>query len=181
MPILRDESGIVYTAIDTINRLIAPSEVGIFEISAEAKKLVEKPLDKNSKIYSFIPSEMDAYCRAKGLMPSVAITYWSGCDEKVHDRVKRSRAPHTNSAGNNELHFVFAGAMIIYVDNGNGQYAVLLQPGDWIYIDGQSEAWPKLTHEKYFTLASYHSAPLAPVDEYHKELRYTETKEKPIL
>lgn len=58
---------------------------------------------------------------------------------------------------------------------------VLMQPGDWIYIDGQSEAWPKLTFEKNFTFVSYHSSPLSPVDEFHKDLIFTKTIMKPIL
>jgi cupin superfamily acireductone dioxygenase involved in methionine salvage len=183
MPILRDEFGAVYTSLSTINPLIAPSEVGVFEISPAAKKLAEKPLDAAGivEIYKHIPPDIDSYFRHRKLAPTVAITYWSGCNEKVHERVKKSLSPHTNSAGNNEVHFIFAGALIIYIDNGHGQYAVLLQPGDWIYIDGQSEAWPKLTHEKYFTLASYHSAPLSPIDEFHKQLKFTNTQEKSIL
>ena len=183
MPVLRDESGTVYTLSSAINPLIAPSETGVFELKAKAKKLVEKPLSKQgaSEIYKYIPPQMEAYCEKRELIPTVAISYWSGCPEAVHKRVKKSLSPHTNGLGNNEVHFLFSGAIIIYLDNGHGQYALLLQPGDWIYIDGLSEAWPKLTHEKSFTLASYHSAPLTPIDEFHKDLKFTNTVAKPIL
>lgn len=183
MPIMRDEAGIVYTSIDKMNSLIQPNEMGIFELSATAKQCAAKPLDAESakKIYQYIPKNNDEYLKQKGLMPTVAITYWSGSSEAVHERVKRSLVPHTNSPNNNEAHFLFAGAMILYLDAGHGQFAVVLQPGDWIYIDGRSDAWPKLTDEKYFTLASYHSSPLAPVDEFHKQVKYTNTQVKPIL
>ena len=183
MPILRNESGIVYTSLQEINPLIAPSEVGVFKIHSEAEVLLKNPLDSKTsvEIYKYIPSDLDHSFRQRGLNPSVAISYWSGSDEKVHDRVKRSLAPHTNSVGNNEVHLIVSGALIIYIDNGQGQYATLLQPGDWIYIDGKSEAWPKLTFESSFTLVSYHSSPLAPVDEFHKDLKFTATEMKNIL
>jgi cupin superfamily acireductone dioxygenase involved in methionine salvage len=183
MPILRSELGEVYTSVETMNSFLSPSEVGCFKINSRAKKLTKTPITsaKNAKLYKQVPLPVDAYFRQKKLSPSVAITYWYGSSEQVHERIKRSLQPHTNSIGNNEAHLLFAGALIMYIDNGQGQYAVLMQPGDWIYIDGQSEAWPKLTHEKNFTIASYHSAPITPIDEFHKQLKFTNTQMKPIL
>ena len=163
MPILRDENGVVYTSLEYINQLISPTEVGVF------------------KLNKHVPKALDIYFRQKGMQPSTTLSYDTEAHENVHERIQRSLLPHTNGVGNNEAHLILSGTLIIYIDNGQGQYAVLLQAGDWIYIDGKSEAWLKLTFEKSFILTSYHSAPIVPVDEFHKDLKYTSTVIKFIL
>lgn len=128
MPILRNEFNTVFTSILEINPLIAPCKIGSFKITPEAESIVKIPLDleQSIKIYQYVPPDLDITFKQKGLKPSVAFSYWTGSDEKVHERINRSLNPHTNNKGNNEAHLLFSGSIIIYIDNGHGQYAVLM-------------------------------------------------------
>jgi len=181
MALLKTESGEIYLLPEAINGVIAPNEMGNFRSDEAVMKLVAKPLDEKSsvEIYKYIPKAMDQYCREKGLQPTKALTVWEGSDPKVKERVEISMQPHINHG--REVHFLLAGGFIFYMVLGSKIAALVLQAGDWIFVHPETESWVKMTDDHYFTFASYHSAPLAPVDEFHKTRVFTHRKTDKLL
>lgn len=170
MAILRSKTGDLYTSLKSMNDLVAPNRIGSFSIPSKALELVQEPLNEKTgiEIYHYIPKELDAACGKWELIPTKAFTIVDEANEKF----KLSKTPHINNWG--EAHFIFAGALIIYL-NMPPLFALLLQPGDWFYNQGMTEHWVKLTKERFCTLASYHAAPIHPTDEFHKRRVFTKS------
>lgn len=157
MAVLRCENSDIYTFPKAVNQLIAPLEVGHFGLSKTVTRLLAQPLDAEGKeaIYQFVPKQMDEYCRSKGLSPTRAFTVCADASLAIKNLANDSAIPHANE--HDAVHFVFAGATILYLNLSPEQFAIILQPGDWMYIPGQVTHWFKMTSDFFMTIASYHA------------------------
>lgn len=170
MAVLRHNSGKIYTSIPNINRLIAPNKIGKFTISAKLEKQLLKPVAKQNKLDKFIPKELKNYCHRKGALVSTGgITIWKGSDATIKQLLERSRRFHINHGP--EVKFLFAGSIIYFLRD----FSLLLQAGDWIYMDGKTDHSTIATDDYFFTFVNYLSLPF-PEFILHQE--FTQTKER---
>jgi cupin superfamily acireductone dioxygenase involved in methionine salvage len=178
LAVLRKETGEIYSSVKEINFLISPNKIEHFELNKELHDLVAAPLDASSSvaIYQHMPKELENYRQQKKLLLTNAITVWEKSDASVKERLRVSTRPHLSPC--DAIFCVLAGAMIFYLQIPQGQFALLLQPGDWIYLVSGSNAWTKLTDDNYCTIVTYSrektSLPAA-------EMKYTTTVDKNIL
>ena len=162
MALLRLESGLLYNSINSINTVIAPHELGQFEFSPEAKlQITESNLVNDpSFLFSLIPQHIEHYCATRGLNRTGAACLHKKAPEGLKIRVKESELPHSDFG--DEVHICFAGSLIFYFQTEQ-QYALILQPGEWIFIKANTTVWVKPTEDYFFSFVSYHTDKRDPV------------------
>lgn len=174
MALLRLESGSLYSSITKINAQIAPHELGQFELAHNIKlKLAESSLSDTSYLFSLIPPSLEHYCSAKGLSRTGAAFLNKDAPEGLKQRLIESELPHLDLG--DEVHICFAGSLIFYFQTQQ-QSALVLQPGEWIFIKANTPVWVKPTEDYFFSFVSYHADKRDPLTK-----NYVECFDKKIL
>ncbi len=154
---------------------IAPHELGQFELSYADKLKLTEPLssEQSSLLYSLIPSNLDSYCVGKGLVQTGAACLSKHSPEGIKQRVAESALPHSDFG--DEVHVCFAGSLVFYFQTEH-QLALVLQPGEWIFIKADCPVWVKPTEDYFFSFVSYHADKRDPLTK-----NYVECFDKKIL
>lgn len=175
MALLRLETGTVYSSIESINHLIAPHELGQFDLVYEEKlKLTNsKKLEDPSYLFSLIPPSLEHYCLTKGLIRTGAACLNKDAPESLKQRVTESGLPHLDFG--DEVHVCFAGSLIFSFQTQH-QSALILQPGEWIFIKANSPVWVRPTEDYFFSFVSYHADKRDPLSK-----NYIDCVDKKIL
>ncbi|RUR09526.1 cupin domain-containing protein [Legionella sp. km772] len=175
MALLRLESGAIYSSLTNINPLIAPHELGQFALTYEAslKLAVPNNIKDPSYLFSLIPAQLEQYCKAKGLTRTGAAFLNKEAPAGLKQRVKDSSQPHLDFG--DEVHICFAGSLIFYFQTQE-QVALILEPGEWLFIKANSPVWVKPTADYFFSFVSYHADKKDPLTK-----NYIECVDKKIL
>ncbi|PHQ80905.1 MAG: hypothetical protein COB66_03685 [Coxiella sp. (in: Bacteria)] len=110
MSILIGPDGNFFVQRKLINEQVAPVTVGEFSLSPEAFNFVEHDLsaDTAEQIFKLIPTDMQAMCKQKDLIPTKAGLFQSDRDAMSERRSQASQTPRINNG--DEIHFIFGGA-----------------------------------------------------------------------
>jgi hypothetical protein len=162
MAILRLDSGALYSTLTAINALIAPHELGQFKLSYSNQLKLAKPLplENIELLYSLIPLNLEKYCLKKGLSRTGAACLSKTSPEMLKQRITESALPHIDLG--DEVHVCFGGSLVFYFQTQQ-QFALILQPGDWIFIKSGLPVWVKPTEDYFFSFVSYHADKRDPV------------------
>ena len=178
MAIARVSTGEVYASYEGINQVVAPLQVGTFDLSAEAKsKLAElpMPLDDDGVKFLFDSLDSDAiamvenegfvYRRAGCLMPpqedrglgQFVLNDLQGTAvamEMSAEDLKAYATPHYVLAG--DIHCVFTGMISKGLVMEDGRQAVVyVQAGEWIRLNQTILNWPIFAADAPGSAVSY--------------------------
>ncbi|EJN05856.1 hypothetical protein [Phyllobacterium sp. YR531] len=201
MALLRVSDGRVFTAIEDINAIVKPMEIGRFPFDDALRARVDalpQPLSpENAKL---IVGSLDSSVRER--LDSEGYVSWrvgnvlskgeegfafhqhfeggeTGGGQKSPEQIKDYLTPHHVLV--NDIHFVFTGAIIKGVQLENGLQAVCyVEAGEWIRLGPTILNWPIFPSGKAITGLSFFDQKAGPDQTWKMDL-HPEVKVDPTM
>jgi hypothetical protein len=180
MALLRLSNSRVHTSLSEINELVAPLQIGAFDLPASTRETVSRfkhPISKEDamtvlrlldpKVPAMVAKEGFTHRRVGNVVPSTgqdgSFAFVTRDENSAGDAAPIARSPKEiadylipHHVLVNDWHFVFSGGIIKGVQlKGDLQGVVYCQAGDWIRLNPSILNWPIFPYGEPTVAVSY--------------------------